>query len=79
MTKREQADKTRTLLERAGINVTRLVILGSYVHIDTFKKYDQAVREIFAQLGAKVHHLTGDAIGRHLDGSRAYRLVAKFA
>jgi len=40
MTKRDQADKLRNLLERAGIRITRLVILGSYVHIDTFKKYD---------------------------------------
>jgi len=79
MSKKDHADKLRKLLERAGINITRLVILGSYVHIDTFKKYDQILRETFTQLGADVRHLPGDARGVHLDGSTAHRLVARFA
>jgi hypothetical protein len=78
VTKAILARRLSDTLERAGIATSIIRILGSYVHIDTWAKYDAALRDVLGKMGAQVQHLPGGADGKHLDGSSAYRLVAKF-
>ncbi|KWO62591.1 hypothetical protein WT98_30460 [Burkholderia territorii] len=63
------------LLERAGINVRRVTCLGAFVHVDSYKKYDQQLRGIFGRMGAAAVNVSE---GRHMDGVDGYRIVARF-
>lgn len=73
---KQRAARMTELLKQAGINVTRVLCLGAYVHVDSFKKYDLQLRGIFGQMGAASVQVLD---GRHMDGTEGYRIVAKFA
>lgn len=76
MNSKQRAERMAESLKQAGINVTRVICLGAYVHVDSFKKYDLQLRGIFGQMGAKEVQVLD---GPHMDGSIGYRIVAKFA
>ncbi|VWD60768.1 hypothetical protein BLA18628_07181 [Burkholderia aenigmatica] len=76
MDSKERSARMDELLKQAGINVRRVTCLGSFVHVDSYKKYDLQLRGIFGRMGAASVNVSE---GRHMDGVDGYRIVARFA
>lgn len=71
MTKSEQM---KNLLTQAGVNIRSLVILGAWVHIDTYAKYEQMLRSTMAAAGFQCVKISD---GQHMDGTSGYRIIFK--
>ena len=71
-TPRQKAHKLRKLLHKYGAKVNDVLILGPYVHIDTYKRYHDIIAEVMIPAGFKLIYHKG---GRHLDGKSGYRMV----
>ena len=65
-----------SLLKRAGINVTAVTVLGRFVHVDSFAKYDAKLQHLFTASGFVILKA---ADMPHLDGFNGYRMSAKLA
>lgn len=63
------------LLKSANINARRVKVLGGYVHIDTFEKYADTLKQLFGNSGAE---LVMERNGTHMDSFDGYRIVFKF-
>lgn len=70
------SQKMETILNAAKINTRRVKVLGSYVHIDTFRKYETAITDLMSLAGFGLL-MAND--GRHMDGVDGFRLVYKLA
>lgn len=67
------------LMNSQGIKIHKSVALGRWLHIDTNKCEDLKIRGVLLAMGCKdIKALKPGADGRHLDGSRHYRIVATF-
>jgi len=66
--------KLTALLSKAGIRQTKVTILGIYVHIDSYSKYDDKLQHMLTSAGFTV--LSAKNIN-HLDGYKGYRISAK--
>ncbi len=64
------------LLNLAGINVTKVLVLGSFVHVDSFQKYNDTLQHVFTAAGFVIVKAS-DCL--HLDGYNGYRMSAKLA
>lgn len=71
MTKSQQMEKT---LNNAGINTRRVSVLGSYVHIDTFEKYESKLVDLMTSAGFAVLKISN---GVHMDSFDGFRAVFK--
>lgn len=60
------------ILTKAGIGARRVKALGSYVHIDTFRKYEGALRDLLGNAGFT---LIAANDGTHMDGVHGFRMV----
>ena len=69
MTKNERLAK---ILKDANINATNARVIGSFAHIDTFKKYENALSDLMANAGFKFHSKRD---GVHLDNYVGFRMV----
>lgn len=67
-------EKITKLLKKAGINVKAVTVLGRYIHIDSYNKYDDNLKYFLASAGFKVLKA---ANCQHLDGYKGYRISAK--
>ena len=71
MTKSEQM---KTVLTKAGIAIRSLAVLGAWVHIDSFKKYEHPLRDLMAASGFQCVKISD---GLHMDGTDGFRIVFK--
>lgn len=71
MSKREELKKT---LEKMGARIREVAILGPWVHIDTFAKYEQLLRSSMAAAGFQCVKISD---GAHMDGTSGFRIVFK--
>lgn len=71
----ERNQKFEAVFTAGKINTRRVKCLGSFVHIDTFEKYEDKINQVMGALGAKL--LMAES-GRHMDGVDGFRLVYKF-
>lgn len=72
MNKRNEAFKT--IFEKLGINVQRVMCAGAFVHVDTFEKYENKLIDAMAMAGfAPIDRSNG----RHLDDYVGYRIIFK--
>lgn len=69
MTRSQQFE---AVLNKAGINTRRVKALGSYIHIDTFTKYEGALRDMLGNAGFALLSATD---GKHMDGVHGFRMV----
>ena len=77
MTK-NHSTQIKSLFESAGINVSNVCVLGRYVHIDTYQKYEQKILQLLTSMGAiETKTLTPGKDGAHLDGKKCFRIVCK--
>ena len=76
---RAMNDRMAGLLAQAGIKTTSVKIFGQFAHVDTFAKYEPALRELFAHMGAtSIQVARVGADGRTIDGKKTHRLIARF-
>jgi hypothetical protein len=71
----ERNAKFEAVFTAGEINTRRIKCLGSFVHIDTFEKYEDKINQVMGALGAKLLMAEN---GRHMDGVDGFRLVYKF-
>jgi len=71
MTNSEKLAKT---LKAAKINVSNVKVLGSYVHIDTYKKYEAALLDMMTRAGFRLNSVRD---GVHMDDYVGFRMVFK--
>lgn len=69
-------EKIKALLAKSGINATRVSVIGRFVHIDSYKKYDLHLQHVMTAAGFVVLQARD---GIHLDEYNGYRLSAKVA
>jgi hypothetical protein len=71
------AQQLKAVLEKVGVNVISVTVLGRFAHVDTFQKYESKVFEVFnAMKASKISVMQAGADGLHLDGTRSHRIVA---
>jgi hypothetical protein len=68
------AERLGKTLTSAGINVKAITSLGTYVHIDSYQKYEQQIVQYLVGSGFKL--IKADDI-YHLDGYAGYRASFK--
>lgn len=68
--------KLQVTLSIAGITTTRVVVLGKFIHIDSFSKHDTMLKHVLTSAGFRVLKAND---GVHLDGFDGYRISAKLA
>ena len=62
-----------------GLTIHGAKRLGKWLHVDTNKSDEPAIRSILASMGAEsIRTLPAGADGKHMDGSRHQRIVAEF-
>ena len=61
-------------LAKAGVNVRDVLALGSFVHIDSYKKYADIIIHLMTSAGFVCHC---QSEGRHMDDTVGYRVVFK--
>lgn len=71
---KSKSQEMRAILEKAGVNIRDLSILGAWVHIDTFPKYEMLLRSSMAAAGFQCVNISN---GRQLGGLDGYRIVFK--
>ena len=69
MTKNQQMT---VLLNKAGVNVRDVSVLGAFVHVDTFAKYRAALLHVMSAAGFR---LVMERDGVHLGGPDGFRMV----
>ena len=69
-----KTSQMRDLLRSAGVNIRSLVVLGGWVHIDTFTKYEDILRSTMSAAGFQCVKISD---GIHMDGTSGYRIVFK--
>jgi hypothetical protein len=69
-----KSQEMKNLLVKAGANIRDLVILGVWVHIDTFAKYEAMLRATLAASGFQCVKISD---GIHMDGTSGFRMVFK--
>lgn len=74
MTNAERSARMTRLLANADINVTSLAVVGSWVYVDTFQKYEGNLRNVMNSAGFKCVKVSD---GIHLDGNNWFRMVFK--
>ena len=67
-----KSQRLANILQAAKINATKVSVLGAYAHIDTFKKYEGALRDMMGLAGFRLHSIRD---GAHMDGSEGFRMV----
>ena len=70
------SQRMEAILTGAKINTRRVKVLGSFVHIDTYEKYENAVTDLMSMAGFALLMASN---GRHMDGVDGFRLVYKLA
>lgn len=66
------SEKMETILQGVGISTRRVKVLGSYVHVDTFEKYEADLDAFMSEGGfAKL----AASNGRHMDSFDGFRVV----
>lgn len=71
-----KSQRLATILEAAKINTRRVLVLGSFAHIDTFEKYEGQISDLMSKAGFKLHSRSN---GRHMDSFDGFRLVYQLA
>ena len=66
--------KIEYLLRSAGITVSNVLVLGRFVHVDSFASYNNQLQHIFTAAGFRIRKAQE---GVHLDGYRGYRMSAE--
>jgi hypothetical protein len=62
------------ILKLADINASNVVVLGKYIHIDSFQKYNDVLQHVLTSSGFVIVKAL-DTL--HLDGYKGYRVSAK--
>lgn len=68
--------RIEALLKSAGINVKKVLVLGKYVHVDSYSMHCDRLQHIFTAAGFVVIQAKD---GMHLDGYNGYRIITKLA
>jgi len=71
MSRSQQMEKT---LNAAGINTRRVSVLGSYIHVDTYEKYEAKLLDLMTRTG---YALLSRSNGVHMDSVDGFRMVFK--
>jgi hypothetical protein len=66
--------KIESLLSQANINIINIDVLGSYVHIDSYSKYQTKLEDLMTSAGFKI---VKSSNCNHLDDFNGYRLSVK--
>lgn len=56
-------------------NIRRVTVLGTYVIVDSFEKYDKIIQQVLLKAGLKDLKTSN---GKHMDESEGYRITGKF-
>lgn len=72
MTNKQRAEAIANVLKKLGVGVRKVRVLGAYVHIDTYQKYQDKIVDALSMAGLKKH---SSSDGRHLDGADGFRMV----
>jgi len=70
----ERAERMAAVLQKAGVNLSAVTVLGVYVHIDSYQKYDELLRRYLTKSGFTVVKVSN---GRHMSDYVGYRMVVK--
>jgi hypothetical protein len=62
------------MLTQAGASIRNLVIVGRFVHIDSYAKYESLLRSVMTEGGFRCIKVSD---GQHMDGTVGYRIVFK--
>lgn len=65
-----KSDRLKSALDKAGINTTRVSVLGSFAHISSYEKYHDAIVHLMTAAGWRVKRISN---GYHMDGTQGYR------
>lgn len=74
MTNKQMAQWLEEIFASANIKVTKVMILGAYVHIHTFEKYHDSIVDAMSLVKFPLSQANG---GMHLDGTTNYRMIFK--
>jgi hypothetical protein len=69
-----KSQQMKDILTAAGANIRSLSVIGAWVHIDTFAKYENLLRSTMAAAGFQCVKISD---GIHMDGTEGYRIVFK--
>ena len=69
-----KSNEMKTMLVAAGANIRDLSILGQWIHIDTFAKYENMLRATLSAAGFQCMKISD---GVHMDGTSGFRMVFK--
>ncbi|QIG67406.1 hypothetical protein EVB39_077 [Rhizobium phage RHph_TM3_3_9] len=67
-----KSDRLIELFNRAGILTRRVQVIGGYVHVDTYEKYENKLTDAMTTAGFVIVRIMS---GRHLDGFDGFRMV----
>lgn len=74
MTNKTTAAQITDLFTRVGISIREVVVLGKFVHVDSFVSYNDKIQHILTAAGFDILRANG---GAHLDGTDGFRISAK--
>jgi hypothetical protein len=69
-----KSQQIKELLVKAGANIRNLVVLGSWVHIDSYAKYESMLMFTMESAGFQCVKVSN---GIHMDGTKGFRIVFK--
>jgi hypothetical protein len=69
-----KSQQMKHALVAAGINVTSVAVLGLWVHVDTFAKYESKLRSTMFAAGFQCVKVSD---GIHMYGDSGFRMVFK--
>ena len=72
-------EKFTALIKQQGIKIHNAVLLGRWLHLDINKADEMHVRQHLSAMKPEyIKTMQPGKDGKHLDGSRHYRIIAKF-
>jgi hypothetical protein len=69
MTKSQQME---AIINKSGVNTRRVLVLGRFIHVDTFNKYETKLTDLMTLSGFKALSASD---GVHMDGVNGFRMV----
>ena len=67
-----KSERITDILTRSGVNVRNVNVIGSFVHIDTFEKYEAKLIDLMTTCGFRFRRSSN---GIHLSGLEGFRMI----
>ena len=72
----EKSERLAKVLASANINARCVNVFGSYAHVDTYAKYEGALRDLMGNAGFTLVKISD---GIHMDDMPGFRMVFRVA